>query len=124
MYGFSNKGLNLDSIVGQPLNQLCQGAYDLNLVFNGSDLESFLVMGEVKVLKAGIVIATWGDGGWDSLDFQELLNAVPVSWRVVDERTLEIAFEDHLAMQVIDDSEQYEAAVIRFNDPTLPIIVV
>ena len=123
MYRFSDKELNLEGIVGNPLNMLCQGAYDLHLVFDGSNIKRFTIMGVVRLYEAGKLLASWEDEGWNTVAYQRLLNAVPIAWRIVEPAILEITFENGVAMHIIDDSDQYEAVVIEFTDrPTLIVV--
>ena len=124
MNRFTDQGLDLEGIVGHPMNLLCQGEFDLQLVFAVSNIQRFSIMSSLQLYEAGELLATWeGGSGWSALAYQKLLNAVPASWRIVEPAILEIAYENGLVMHILDDSDQYESVVIEFTDQPSVIVV-
>lgn len=116
--------LNLDAIIGYDLNLLGLGRYDIQLNFIGSGVK-ICVQGNVTLRKNGKIIATWNDtDNWSSLSFQKLLNANVIKYSIPHDRLLEIEFFQDLVLQLHDDSDQYEAMQIYFDDRNKPTIII
>ena len=116
--------LDIKGIVGYDLNFLGLGRRDIQLDFNGSGIK-FCIQGNVTLLENGKVIATWNEQtNRSSLDFQKVLNATVESYAIPIEKLLEIRFDKGLTLQIHDDSDQYEAMQIYFDDESRPLIVI
>jgi hypothetical protein len=118
------KYLDIKKIIGCKLSLLGLGAYDVQLNFDGSGIK-ICIQGIISLIESNKLIARWGeDAGWSSLDFQKILNATVVGFDIPNDKLLQIIFENNLMLQLHDDSEQYEAMQIYFNDPARSIIIV
>lgn len=118
------KDLDIKDIIGCDLDLLGIGGYDVQLNFSGSSIK-ICTQGSISLLQKNQIIATWDEEkNWSSLEFQKLLNARVESYSVPDENTLEIKFKDDLVLQIHDDSDQYEAMQIYFDDKNKPAIII
>jgi hypothetical protein len=123
VYGFS-AGLDLRNIIGCNLSLLGLGEFDVQFNFGGSGIR-FCIQGRICLLENGRPISAWDDQTkWTSLSFQKLLNVTVKSYSVSNDRLLEINFENGLTLQLHDDSEQYEAMQIYFDDKTKDTIII
>jgi hypothetical protein len=123
MYGYP-RDLNIDGIIGNELNQICLGCWDIQFVFSGSGISRICSQGKVQFFEAAVLICEWEAGRFSSLDFERFLAVVPVSYSLPNDRTLEICFEAGLSFRLLDDSDQYETAQIYFEDPTKGAIII
>jgi hypothetical protein len=118
------KYLDIKNIIGCQLNLLGLGACDVQLNFDGSGIK-ICIQGIINLIENDKLIASWGeDSAWSSLDFQKILNATVIGYDIPNDKLLQIIFENNLILQLHDDSEQYEAIQIYFDDPTKSIIIV
>lgn len=118
------ENLDIKGIIGYDLNLLGLGRYDIQLNFTGSGIK-FCIQGNISLLENGKVIATWNEEtNWSSLDFQKVLNATVESYAIPNEKLLEIRFDKGLILQIHDDSDQYEAMQIYFDDESRSLIVI
>ncbi len=123
MYRFP-ADLKLDALIGCDLNLLGLGRYDVQLNFGGSGIK-FGIQGNISLLKDGSTIAVWNEKeNWSSLAFQELLNATVKGYSVPNDKLLELRFTNGLALQIHDDSDQFEAMQIYFEDQTHSVVVI
>lgn len=110
MYGFPKK-INLEDIVGSEIQQICLGRYDVQFLFGSK--RRICAQGLVEVLEKTHKVAEWTEGGnWSSVAFQSLLNATIESYRVPNERLLEIRFSGGFALLLHDSSERFETVQI------------
>jgi hypothetical protein len=122
MYRFP-LNLDLSRMVGSDLNQMRLGRYDVQFVFD-SDV-TIAVQSRITVLENDEPIADWNsERNWSNLNFQKIVNATVAGCSVLDEQTLEIRFSENFAIQLFDDSDQYESMQIWFKcDGQGPIII-
>ncbi len=121
MYRF-DPNLDLSSIVGSEIQQVCRGPADVQL--RGPSFR-ISVQSRITLREGDDVVGIWTpEGNWSSLAFQRLI-MVPISgFSVLSERILEIRFASELAAHFHDDSEQYESLQIYLpGDKLAPIVV-
>lgn len=115
MYRFP-ADLDLSSIIGQDLCQLCLGPYDLQLHFSNFAL-GISVWSDASLLSGQTALSQWHPGeGWNTLEFQKLVNATVAGFKVVDKSNLYIDFTNGLTLVLTDESEQFESIAIHFKD--------
>ena len=111
MYRFP-MDLDLSSMVGVSLQQICIGSSDVQFGFSQGiriTLES-----RATFLRGGKLATNWDhEKGWSGCDFQQLLNKSVIGYSVVDERLLEITFSDDWVVQFFDDSDGLESLQIH-----------
>ncbi len=118
------KDLDIKDIIGYDLNLLGLGRYDVQLNFNGSGIK-MCIQGNISLLQNDKLIATWDEEkNWSSIEFQKILNATVEGYSVPNEHLLEIKFKGGIVLQIHDNSDQYEAMQIYFDDKTKPTIIV
>ena len=122
MYRFQ-EDLDLNDIIGETLDQICMGAFDIQFVF-GQRIR-ITVQSRVSILDNNEIVAIWNDGeNWTDLSFQRLLNLSVQSYKVIDDRTLEFRFSDELQLQFHDNSDRYECLQIyRKGDSGGPVVI-
>jgi hypothetical protein len=121
MYRFP-EDLDLNDIVGSDVDQICLGGFDVQFVFGSKT--RIAVQSRVSFFENNDVAAVWEDNNWSNLSFQRLLNATVQSYKVINDRTLEIQFSGTLKLQLHDDSDQYESMQIyRSGDANGPIVI-
>lgn len=122
MYGFP-ADLNLDGITDSEL-YLGLGKYSIHFNFDDAGIVIY-VEGRATVKEHGQVIAEWQqDSNWSSLDFQKIVDAIALRYKVVSEKLLEIELQNGLTLQIHDDDKNYEAAQIFFEDASRkPLII-
>lgn len=114
MYGVP-LNLDLSNLVGNGLNLLGLGKYDVQFNFDGSGIK-ICVQGDISLLEKGELIATWnGEDNWSSLNFQKIINATVESFSVRNSKLIEIKFEQDIVLQLHDSSDQYETIIIHFG---------
>lgn len=110
-------------MVGCNLIQIRLGGADVQFVFDPAVV--IAVQSRVVCLNAENTVATWdGKNGWDSIQFQSLLNATVSSYSVVSDRLLEIRFAEGLKLQLFDNSDQFESMQIYVKGDELGPIVI
>lgn len=115
MYGVP-LDLDLQRIVGHDLNFLGLGKHDVQLNFTGSGVK-ICIQGEISLMEDKKKIAVWNEkDNWSSLAFQKLLNATVEGYAVPNRNLLEIKFKNNLILQLHDNSDQYEAMQIYFDN--------
>ena len=92
MYGVP-LDLDLQSIIGNDLNLVGLGKYDVQLNFDGSGVK-ICIQGDITLMEDKQEIAVWNEkDNWSSLAFQKLLNATVVGYAVPNKNLLEISFK-------------------------------
>ena len=123
MYGVP-LDLDLQSIIGNDLNLVGLGKYDVQLNFDGSGVK-ICIQGDITLMEDKQVIAVWNEKGhWSSLAFQKLLNATVEGYAVPIKRLLEISFKNNLILHLHDNSDQYETMQIYFDDKSFSTIII
>jgi hypothetical protein len=114
------KELDLSPVVGEFTTQVCVGQFDLQFSFG--DVR-FAVTSPVDLFRDGKRLAHWEEGQWPEPGFYHLMNTNVTRCDVVNERLIEIQFENGITMHLVDNSDQYECMQIFFNgDPSQWII--
>lgn len=122
MHGFP-ADLDLNGIADSEL-YLGLGKYSIHFNFDDAGIVIY-VEGRATLLENGKVIAEWQqDSNWTSLEFQKIVDAIALRYRVVSENLLEIEFQHGLTLQIHDDHKEYEAAQIYFEDKSRPPIII
>lgn len=89
----------LTSIVGQPLQQVCVGPYDVQFKFGS--LHAIGCQGDVRVWAGDETIATWNEGnGWSDVGFQRLLYEPIIGWSGAGGEIMRIDFDGLLALEI------------------------
>ena len=115
--------LDLRDIVGSEVEQIRLGRSDVQFVFGSGT--TICVQSRVTLVERGDTIAEWDEEkNWTSLDFQRLLLIEVLSYAVPQERLLEIHFAGGLALQLHDDSDQFESMQIYLRGSANGPIVV
>lgn len=110
MYRFASN-LNLDDLVSSEIQQICLGPADVQFRFGSGTCIS--VQGRVTLAVEGQVLSEWSTtDGWSNREFQRMFNSQIKEYEVVNDRLLEIRFMDGLALQLHDDSDQFESLQI------------
>lgn len=122
MYRFP-ADLDLNEIIGNDLDQICLGGFDVQFVFGSRT--TIAVQSRVSVFENDDLLVAWDEKkNWSNLSFQRLLNATVKSYRVINDQTLEIQLSGALKLQLHDDSDQYESMQIyRKGDRNAPIVI-
>ncbi len=122
MHGFP-ADLDLDAIVDSEL-YLGLGKYSIHFNFDDAGIVIY-VEGRATLLEHGKVIAEWQqDSNWTSLEFQKIVDAIAIRYKVVSENLLEIEFQHGLTLQIHDDDKAYEAAQIYFEDKSRKTVII
>lgn len=115
--------IDLKDIVGSEIQQICVGAFDVQFRFGSKT--AICVQSRVTLLEQLTMIATWDEKtGWSALEFQKVLNVPVTGYSVPNDRLLEIQFQGGLALQVHDDSDQYESLQIYPRGDSAAVIIV
>ncbi len=104
--------LDLSGAVGQLTTQVRVGQFDLQFTFGSVN---FAAQSPVKLLRNDELIATWEEGRWPDPGFYDIMNTSVSRCYVVDDRHIEIDFENGLTMRLVDDSDQYECLLITID---------
>ena len=110
--------LDLSPVVGEFTTQVRVGAFDLQFTFGSVN---FVVQSRLLLLRDDVIAAEWEGGKWPDPGFYEIFNETVLRCAVVDDRHIEIEFENGLTMRLVDDSDQYECLLITI-DETLWVI--
>jgi hypothetical protein len=122
MYGF-NEELVIEGLIDHSLNQICVGKYDVQFHFSSGTF--IAVQGGARIIEGGSAIATWTEeGAWSDLSFHKLLNHDVKGYSISDLKTLCINFDEDFALELFDDSDEYESMQIFPNGETNKIIVI
>lgn len=121
MYGLS-PDLDLSCFVGSELHQICVGKFDVQFRFDSS--ARIAAQSTVRVVGEVGTIAEWSElAGWTSVAFHALLNEKVKAAAVQSERVLELRFMNGLALEVFDDSQQYESMQIYYPGVDVPVVI-
>lgn len=121
MYRFP-KDLDLSSMVGASLQQICIGPSNVQFGFTHGiriTLES-----KATILRSGKLATSWDhEKGWSGCEFQQLMNKRVVGYSVIDEKLMEIMFSDEWVVHFFDDSDGYESLQIHGLEGGQTVIV-
>ena len=114
------KELDLSPVVGEFTTQVRVGQFDIQ--FTLGDV-NFAVTSPVDLFRDGKCIAHWEEGRWPEPGFYDIMNTNVTRCEVVNDRLIEIQFENGVQMKLVDDSDQYESMVITFKRNPSPWII-
>ena len=114
------KEIDLSKIIGQFITQIHVGKYDLQ--FDLGDVH-FAIQSPIKLFKNGVIIAFWEENRWPEKGFIEVFNLDVINFRIPDDITIIIQFEDNLEMHLSDNSDQYETMQINIKGEQGPWII-
>jgi hypothetical protein len=114
------KELDLKPVVGELTTQVRVGQFDLQFTFGRVN---FAIQSPVSVFRDGKLVAHWEEGKWPESGFYDVMNTKVTRCEIVNNRLIEIDFENGLALHLKDSSDQYESMQISFaGDPKRWII--
>lgn len=112
--------LDLSPVVGEVTTQVRVGQFDIQFTFGSVN---FAIQSPVNLFRDCNLIAHWEEGRWPDSGFYDIMNTRVRRCEAVTDRLIILEFENDLAMQLEDDSDQYESMQISFQgDPTLWVI--
>jgi hypothetical protein len=106
------KDLDLSAAVGEFTTQVRVGQFDLQFTFGSIN---FAVQSRVQLLRDDKLVAEWDEGRWPDPGFFDIMNTTVNRCEVLNDRLIEIAFENGLTMRFVDDSDQYECLLITID---------
>ena len=110
MYRFASD-LNLDGLVGAEIQQVCLGPADVQFRFGSG--ACIAVQGRATLTVEGSVLSEWtATDGWSNREFQLIFDRQVTEYAVINDRLLEIRFTNKFALQLHDDSDQFESLQI------------
>ena len=104
--------LDLSPVIGTFTTQVRVGQFDLQFTFGSV---SFAVQSPVNLFRDGKLVAHWEEGRWPDLGFYDVMNTEVRRCEVVNDRLIVFEFENGIAMQLEDSSDQYESMRISFE---------
>lgn len=114
MYGVP-ADLPIQAFVGQELNQICLGRFQIQLHFAGVGSISVEGRWELRDAAADIVDRAEAHETRKSYRIHQLID-IPVARCSIDPpRSFTLFFDNGLALTVLDDSEQYESFSIKVD---------
>ena len=118
MYGLP-QNVNLAFFAGRTLLQVCIGAHDLILNFDGN--VSVTVTSSVGCIGPDGAIQQYVNFRLAAPAVLDLLNHVIVSAEGDQEGTLTLKFQDGGTLSIYDDSKEYESYIIRSNEQVIVV---
>lgn len=112
--------LDLSKIVGEFATQVRVGQFDLQFTFGPVNLA---VQSPVILSRNGEVVGSWKEGQWPDSTFYEVMNSSVIRWEIPDDRRIVIHLANGLAIQLNDDSEEYECMQISFEGEPGAVII-
>jgi hypothetical protein len=114
------RALDLSGAVGQFATQVRVGQFDLQFTFGPVNI---VVESRVTLVRNGEVIAAWEEGRWPDAAFYDVMNSKVLRCEMPSDRTILIALENGIEMQLNADTDDYECMQISIaGDPTLWVI--
>ena len=111
------KELNLDRFVGQQLQQICMGAYDVQFRFIGDD--RIRCTGTVLVELDGLNQEVFGTELWkDANPLHQIVGRDVTGWRIESTHTLAIFLSDEAVIRFVSEDSPYEDIII---DPEVQV---
>jgi hypothetical protein len=104
--------LDLSPVVGEFTTQVRVGQFDLQFTFGAVN---FVAQSPVQLLRDKKIVAEWDEGRWPDPGFFDIMNTAVCRCEIVDDRHIEIVFENGLTMRLVDDSDQYECLVVTID---------
>jgi len=114
------KELDLSRIVGEFTTQVRVGQFDLQFTFGPVN---FAVQSPVNLFREGKPAGHWQEGKWPDPVFYDIMNAAVSRCIIVNDKLIEIEFENGLTMHLEDNSDQYESMQITIAGDPSPWIV-
>jgi hypothetical protein len=119
MYGVP-ADLPIQPFVGQELNQICVGRFQINLHFSGAGSISVEGGWELRDKTGDIVDRAEGHETREGYRIHRLIDVPVVRFSIDPPRSFTLYFKTGLALTVFDNSEQYESFSIAVDgQPTL-----
>jgi hypothetical protein len=114
--------LDLNEIIGSELEGIRLGAHQVQFHFGSRTV--IYVQSRATVLHSNSAVAQWSElGGWDNLAFQRLVGCSVLGYSVPNDRLIEIRLSGGLALQLHDDSDQYESMQISRGDVANMVVI-
>ena len=105
MYHIPNN-LPLSNVIGEFTTQICIGLADFQFTLGKV---TFMVEGEVDLLRNGELIGMWKGGKGLDNQFIEIMNANIIKYEIPNDKMIVLHFENGIEMHLKDDSDyQYE----------------
>jgi hypothetical protein len=103
--------VNLDRMIGQQLQQICIGAYDLQFRFEGED--RIRCTGVVRVELDGHLHLVFGKDLWeDPTSLTKIVGREVIAWSVENSYTLAVSLTDGAVIRLISEDSPYEDFII------------
>lgn len=110
--------LNLDRLVGQQLQQICIGAYDVQFRFMGDD--RIRCTRRVSVVLGGSEVELFNEGGWvDAAPLAKIVGRDVTAWCIESSHCFSVSLTENATIKFWSEDSPYEDIVI---DPEVLVI--
>lgn len=114
MYGVP-ADLPIQPFVGQDLNQICLGRFQIQLHFSGAGSISVEGRWEIRDAVDNLVDSAEPHENRESYRIHRLIDVPVARFSIDPPRSFTLVFDNGLALTVFDDSEQYESFSIKVD---------